>query len=762
MTSIIKNQLVKHLSKFTKNLKPEQISLDVLKGNSKLQFIEINEDVLTEILELPSWLKIKKAYCTGVAVNVPWTKLKTCPIQIFIDEINVDVELTNEAKKTPGKSNPLANLGDSSSYGFMNKIIENMSLYISSVEINFDSDVFGGSFMLQRLSVESRSPGWAQVKDLRQTRITCSTTNRTLMFKQLSWHLLRIEASAKTSKHEKRSKINAPLRLITSGGKIRIALKKNAVDGSVIHARIQTILDDILWVATLPQLRSAISFASYITNLVKESQKNEVVTTTHVVDSPLIRTADKDTDAKTTTSAYNIFHFDQTSYHLHVKKIDLHLCDDAHTASDYPPDWDIESGAMQVTLHQVLIDVYPKAHAHSDRSTWMRYANPNPIAGWFKSHLSEQFLTLSSKIEDPTTKTRLERCWPQLIGFFVVLRVHDLAIQCVSDMNTKKDALTNLFESERHLHSLPSDQQIVHVEFGTFYHPASDQLPVPNSAVYFQLGPFTITFDERTTRWCCYVAHALSSAIEDGHLIPEKELDIQPPTIKISLVMPRLVLNLPGPFTDFNFPRRLVTSMSTLTVSSSPIDFKDHRRFIAIMERPKDNHEVKHQLKYGANRFHIATSPVWIEIDHGSQTKGFPFLNDVSFIGIIAIEKDWLNVLIEPVEDVALMIDHYQFLQVSCMESRTYLSYVVLQLTRLGDKFTRFFDQLALDMKHYNVGKPPSELKVDFISALHRVRLYIVLTMGEIPSPYDQAAMNNFNHSFMDRLSGMFLFIIIY
>ncbi|PIC20918.1 hypothetical protein B9Z55_025946 [Caenorhabditis nigoni] len=737
MTSIIKNQLVKHLSKFTKNLKPEQISLDVLKGNSKLQFIEINEDVLTEILELPSWLKIKKAYCTGVAVNVPWTKLKTCPIQIFIDEINVDVELTNEKKKAP-KSNPLGNLGDSTSYGFMNKIIENMSLYISSVEINFDSDVFGGSFMLQRLSVESRSPGWAQVKDLRQTRITCSTSNRTLMFKQLSWHLLRIEASAKTSKNEQRSKINAPLRLITSGGKIRIALKKNATDGSVIHARIQTILDDILWVATLPQLRSAISFASYIADLVKESQKNNVISTTHANDNPFIKEADKTSDAKTTTSAYNIFHFDQTSYHLHVKKIDLHLCDDAHTASDYPPDWDIDSGAMQVTLHQVLIDVYPKAHAQSDRSTWMRYPNPNPIATWFKSHLNEQFMMLLGNVEDETTKQRLERCWPQLIGFFVVLRVHDLTVQCVSDMNTKKDALTNLFESERHLHSLPSDQQIVHVEFGTFYHPHSDKLPVPNSAVYFQLGPFTVSFDERTTRWCCYVVHALSSAIEDGNLIPEKDLDVRPPTIKISLLMPRLVLNLPGPFTDFNFPRRLVASMSSLSISSSPYDFKDHRKFISLYRKKKEYPEIKQRLSSGENRFHLSTSPVWIEIDHGPQTKGFPFLHDVSFNGIVAIDKDQVDVLVEPVEDISIVVDHYQF----------------LQLTRLGDKFTQFFDQLTLDMKHYNLGKPKSNVRVDFLSAIARIRLYIVLTMGEIPSPYDQSAMNNFNHSFMDRLSG--------
>ncbi|VDM79382.1 unnamed protein product, partial [Strongylus vulgaris] len=94
---------------FARNLKPEQISLDVLKGKSKLEFIELNEEVLTYVLELPPWLRIKRAYCIGVTVSVPWTKLKSCPVEIvsflscffhlyfFIDEINVEVVLTNES-----------------------------------------------------------------------------------------------------------------------------------------------------------------------------------------------------------------------------------------------------------------------------------------------------------------------------------------------------------------------------------------------------------------------------------------------------------------------------------------------------------------------------------------------------------------------------------------------------------------------------------------------------------------------------------------
>lgn len=179
-----------------------------------------------------------------------WTKMKIISQRKGIPWGNYIREFFETRRKRNFRS-----LKDNSSYGFIDKIIENLSLYINTVEINFNSEVFGGSFMvtslsickknvflqLQRLSLESRSPGWAQVKDLRQARITCSISNKALVYKQvsffknscsvenfqISWHLLRIEASAKTSKNEQRSKINAPLRLITSGGKIRIALKKN-------------------------------------------------------------------------------------------------------------------------------------------------------------------------------------------------------------------------------------------------------------------------------------------------------------------------------------------------------------------------------------------------------------------------------------------------------------------------------------------------------------------------------------------------------
>src|SRR5688572_27207096 len=68
--------------RFARNLKPEQISMDVLRGKGELKNIVLNEEVLTEKLELPSWLKIVRAECNRVSVKIPWTRLKTSPVQI--------------------------------------------------------------------------------------------------------------------------------------------------------------------------------------------------------------------------------------------------------------------------------------------------------------------------------------------------------------------------------------------------------------------------------------------------------------------------------------------------------------------------------------------------------------------------------------------------------------------------------------------------------------------------------------------------------
>ena len=90
--------------RFAKNLSHDQIQLSTLKGEGELKNLELNDEVLTELLELPSWLKLSKATCNRVAVRIQWTKLKSVPIHLSLDEVR---HLREKLMKTLKVNNPM-------------------------------------------------------------------------------------------------------------------------------------------------------------------------------------------------------------------------------------------------------------------------------------------------------------------------------------------------------------------------------------------------------------------------------------------------------------------------------------------------------------------------------------------------------------------------------------------------------------------------------------------------------------------------------
>ena len=79
----------------------DQIQLSTLKGEGELKNLELNEEVLTELLELPSWLRLSGATCNRVAVRIQWTKLKSVPIHLSLDEVSKNSEESPKVRKIP-------------------------------------------------------------------------------------------------------------------------------------------------------------------------------------------------------------------------------------------------------------------------------------------------------------------------------------------------------------------------------------------------------------------------------------------------------------------------------------------------------------------------------------------------------------------------------------------------------------------------------------------------------------------------------------
>lgn len=56
--------------RFVKNLSPDKIKLSVFRGEGDLTNLELDEEALMELLDLPTWLCIRKVTCNKVAIKV--------------------------------------------------------------------------------------------------------------------------------------------------------------------------------------------------------------------------------------------------------------------------------------------------------------------------------------------------------------------------------------------------------------------------------------------------------------------------------------------------------------------------------------------------------------------------------------------------------------------------------------------------------------------------------------------------------------------
>ena len=138
--------------RFAKNLSHDQIHLSTLKGEGELKNLELNEEVLTELLELPSWLRLSGATCNRVSVRIQWTKLKSVPIQLSLDEVRVEVETCENLRQmsnSNSKNSMAASYASGGQYGFADKVLDGITLTVNSVILTLKSHAFIASFQVR-------------------------------------------------------------------------------------------------------------------------------------------------------------------------------------------------------------------------------------------------------------------------------------------------------------------------------------------------------------------------------------------------------------------------------------------------------------------------------------------------------------------------------------------------------------------------------------------------------------------------------------
>lgn len=479
MAGIIKKQILKHLSRFTKNLSPDKINLSTLKGEGELKNLELDEEVLQNMLDLPTWLAINKVFCNKASIRIPWTKLKTHPICLSLDKVIMEMS-TCEEPRSPNGPSPIATASGQSEYSFAEKVVEGITVSVNSIVIRIGAKAFNASFELSQLRIYSVNAHWEH-GDLRFTRIQDPQRGEVLTFKEINWQMIRIEADATQSSHLEI--MCAPVRLITNQSKIRVTLKRRLKDCNVIATKLVLILDDLLWVLTDSQLKAMVQYAKSLSEAIEKSteqrksmapeptQSSTVVASAQQVKTTQTSNAPDVNDA--IVKLFNDFDVKETSHHLVISHLDLHICDDIH-AKEKESNRRITGGAMQLSFTQLTIDYYPYHKAEKDY----------PLKGTCRT---PSVLSQQSKAK--------------LMSSSVVVRLADFNIYQVSTAEQCRSSPKSMICCNKKSLYLPQEMSAVYIEFTEYYYPDGKDFPIPSPNLYSQLNALQFTVDERSILW---------------------------------------------------------------------------------------------------------------------------------------------------------------------------------------------------------------------------------------------------------------------
>ncbi|KAH3757147.1 hypothetical protein Pelo_11061 [Pelomyxa schiedti] len=117
----------------------KNMSLSLLKGEVRLNNMELNEQVVQHLMHLPPTLELKRVTVGALKIRVPWTNLKHEPIFVSISDVNVIIKEAEELVVLPDMSAVKkilkGNTDSTESRGFIDTLLENVHVQVTNMHL---------------------------------------------------------------------------------------------------------------------------------------------------------------------------------------------------------------------------------------------------------------------------------------------------------------------------------------------------------------------------------------------------------------------------------------------------------------------------------------------------------------------------------------------------------------------------------------------------------------------------------------------------
>ncbi|EGD72504.1 hypothetical protein PTSG_00531 [Salpingoeca rosetta] len=253
MTSYVKHQIAKKLASYFKDMTADKLALSVLKGTAVLHDLELQEGFLRSALLLPPWLYVTKASCNRADCKLSITRLKTHPMTIDIDRINIIIEAVDpedharhyqptsgDGQHAGGPHDPHASAeatsahhGKPEKYGVGDTVVDGVTVNVNLVEVHVHTPDFSAKCLLQGLQAESVNRNWEPVTDLRHAQDIDPTKQYVTLFKKLVLGTVSVSLTSSSLKLPEASR-HTEVGVVLQESEIRISRRRSLLDNTVV------------------------------------------------------------------------------------------------------------------------------------------------------------------------------------------------------------------------------------------------------------------------------------------------------------------------------------------------------------------------------------------------------------------------------------------------------------------------------------------------------------------------------------------------
>lgn len=163
----------------------------------------------------------------------------------------------------------------------------------------------------------------------------------------------------------------------------------------MLSAKLELLLDDILWVLTQSQLQAFSGLLHSVTQAMSPTAANKGPgnstaqpagqATQQQTQYPASTIHERKSDYESLNAFFTQHDVRETSYHLRTGSIDLHLCDDSDQKSGG------DGGAMHLQMNKLSIDYYPYHLAGTSRTDWPCHNEASLTRAYWVSELLSAF-----------------------------------------------------------------------------------------------------------------------------------------------------------------------------------------------------------------------------------------------------------------------------------------------------------------------------------------------------------------------------------